>query len=1116
MASIAKLVVTLGANTASFETDMQRAAKNQSRRMAQLEQSAKKAAQGLAVAFTAIAGSMTALVVKTANTADATQKMAQRLGTSTEALSELSHVADLSGVKFNQLTVGMQRMERRIAEVAALGKGEAKQALEQLGLSAKELADLPVDKQFEAVAEQLSKVESQSEKVRLAFKLFDSEGVALVQTMGEGAAGIQAMRKEAQQLGKVISTETADAAVAFNDNLTRMAALAEGAGTQFTGGLLPALVDIQDYFLEGAEALDVFQSAGEKLGAFLKQLVGAFIILRHAVEALIRLLIAAADLIFQAFKAIVAPITATTQQLAKAFAQLSEGDVTGALSSLGDIAAETGKKFTGAVGRMENATEEMAAAAGHVKKGFDEAVKVMQGTERQAKKTAPPLEKLGVELGEVSKAGEKAAESVDKLADAERRAFSTISNTQQLWADSEAILDELIAEQQEYEQSLAAILDTLFPVQAAGREFGEQLAIIARHAEEAGWSQEELNSAVQKLTQSFDDQVQSIRNTTEEFDLMKTAIDEGVRILERTFTSLWDSLLTGAGDVFDVIVDGFKAMLANLVHQATTQRIILNIQQGLQGTGTGPGGGINYSQLFGDFAKFAAIIGGTVIGGGGQFAAIGSIIGSAAGQTIGASIFAGLGSVGGPLGMALGAALGGLLGGLFDKKKTPRIGAGGFNIEPGDTRFFGTDLGGVFVGDTKGGMDEYVDEFGQAIAEFDDTIGALLTDTQLETVTAALQRWSVELKGDAISIENLLGSRFRTILSTFGDNIQEFVNRGVGLEKQLDRFQVAAAAQGLLDEVPFLEGRTLDEFLAVVEAFQTGTQSITDAYNEVLVLLNVIGTVYESLQDFAGSDLADDFRELLAGAETSLAEALAGMNAGLMDAIANFDGSPEQLQQIGLMVTTIREGELKLLAQIDDIQKGIQANLAALRAELTGLRDGPRTDEQLFNEAERIINSISSATSAEEIAALEREFSAAIRALSPEAQQSNMTSLLDMVDTFQSVADTTLEGIKQSVLDNAQSMREMVSDFIDRIGDPLDIIASTNEQIRDALNGDDSVIETDQQHESNVEEILENGVNDISDSVANIGPFIANALRNALGGVEIKVAVYTGGGLNNE
>ena len=76
--------------------------------------------------------------------------------------------------------MALQRFVRRVAE-AANGTGEAKDALAQMGIALRDQSgnlrrseDLLAD-----VADAFARIEDPAERVRLAFKLFDSEGVAL-------------------------------------------------------------------------------------------------------------------------------------------------------------------------------------------------------------------------------------------------------------------------------------------------------------------------------------------------------------------------------------------------------------------------------------------------------------------------------------------------------------------------------------------------------------------------------------------------------------------------------------------------------------------------------------------------------------------------------------------------------------------------------------------------------------------------------------------------------------------------------------------------------------------------------------------------------------------------
>ncbi|MEJ1470947.1 MAG: hypothetical protein RPU59_07770 [Candidatus Sedimenticola sp. (ex Thyasira tokunagai)] len=177
--------------------------------------------------------------------ADSLSKLQSRLGIAPKAMSQLDYAASKSNVSFETLTTGVQRMTRRIAEAAA-GTGTAKGALEELNLSAEHLNTLSPDEQFLAIAEALSHVKTRGDKVRLGMKLFDTEGVKLIQTMDGGAQGIRLLMEEADQLGKTVSSDTAQQAAQFNDRLTELKASAEGLGRALAVDALPALTRFMD------------------------------------------------------------------------------------------------------------------------------------------------------------------------------------------------------------------------------------------------------------------------------------------------------------------------------------------------------------------------------------------------------------------------------------------------------------------------------------------------------------------------------------------------------------------------------------------------------------------------------------------------------------------------------------------------------------------------------------------------------------------------------------------------------------------------------------------------------------------------------------------------------
>ena len=161
------------------------------------------------------------LVKKSLDATDALGKMADKIGIGTAQLGGLRYAAELTGVATNVLDMGLQRMVRRVSEAAA-GTGAAKNALIELGLSAEALNNLSPDEQFRAIADAMEGVAGQGEKVRLAMSLFDTEGVALVNTLKGGSAALKAMEQEAERLGLRLSGNLVKGVEKANDAMTKL------------------------------------------------------------------------------------------------------------------------------------------------------------------------------------------------------------------------------------------------------------------------------------------------------------------------------------------------------------------------------------------------------------------------------------------------------------------------------------------------------------------------------------------------------------------------------------------------------------------------------------------------------------------------------------------------------------------------------------------------------------------------------------------------------------------------------------------------------------------------------------------------------------------------------
>lgn len=132
-------------------------------------------------------------------------KTADRLGLTTTALQELRIAAESSGIGTRTLDMAMQRFGRRIAE-ARQGTGEALGALREMGVALKDASGdaRSIESVLADVADRMAAMENQTDRNRIAMKLFDSEGVAMVNMLRDGSDGLAKLRDEARATGAVI------------------------------------------------------------------------------------------------------------------------------------------------------------------------------------------------------------------------------------------------------------------------------------------------------------------------------------------------------------------------------------------------------------------------------------------------------------------------------------------------------------------------------------------------------------------------------------------------------------------------------------------------------------------------------------------------------------------------------------------------------------------------------------------------------------------------------------------------------------------------------------------------------------------------------------------------
>ena len=207
----AKIAVTAEDRTKKAFQNVQNSLKNLDKSFGQL-----KAGIGALVGI----GGVGAFATQMVQTADKIGKVSAKLGISTDALQKFRFGAEQSGVATSTFDMAIQRMTRRVAE-AREGTGEAKKALEEMGISLRNSSGKAktTEEIFLEVADVMKGMTSQSDRVRLAFKLFDSEGVSLVNMMQQGSTAIKDYGQQLEAYGGIIDQKAIKATEDFNDAL---------------------------------------------------------------------------------------------------------------------------------------------------------------------------------------------------------------------------------------------------------------------------------------------------------------------------------------------------------------------------------------------------------------------------------------------------------------------------------------------------------------------------------------------------------------------------------------------------------------------------------------------------------------------------------------------------------------------------------------------------------------------------------------------------------------------------------------------------------------------------------------------------------------------------------
>ena len=263
MATLASLVVSLEANVARFESDLNKAefmAKKAMDTIGNVSETAMKTVKGAVMAmaaaytFDAFADGIKGAIAS----AGELDQMAKKTGATVEALSGLKSAAKLSGTSLEEVGGGLQKLSKAMFEAAG-GSQKQTDLFKSLGVEVtdssgklRDSGEVMLD-----LAKKLDSMDSSTQAVATAQMLLGKRGAELLPFMQDLA--------EIGELNAKVTSEMAAEADMYEKNLVRLEGRKKSLYNTIASALLPVMRDFTDALLASGSMTERLNDTAKQL-----------------------------------------------------------------------------------------------------------------------------------------------------------------------------------------------------------------------------------------------------------------------------------------------------------------------------------------------------------------------------------------------------------------------------------------------------------------------------------------------------------------------------------------------------------------------------------------------------------------------------------------------------------------------------------------------------------------------------------------------------------------------------------------------------------------------------------------------------------------------------------
>lgn len=389
---IGTLEIIMAADTAQLRKGMDTAVSIMQSSTKKMESFAKTAGASIASYFAL--SNLQSSIKESLDLADSIGKLSQKVGISVDLLYSLQAAGQLSDVALQDIGKSVLKLNKNLGEISMGGGKDAQNALENLGISSKDVNGHIKDSNtvLLEVADRFKDMPNGVAKSTLAMQLFGKSGADMIPLLNGGSEALT-------EFSGIMNSETAASAEKFNDSMTTVGLAVDAVWMQMTSALSPTLSAIADDFVNVAkEGKGTGKTLGDDLAKGMKVAInlgyivaGSFDMAGHAIG-----------------------------NLGAAASMFAQGDFDGAKYAWDRIAKDADadqKRWDDRIKKVMSATAETQKASDEERKANSGALVDFEA--QQAKKEAA----LKKAAADEKKRQDEAKKAAKELSDSEQRMF---------------------------------------------------------------------------------------------------------------------------------------------------------------------------------------------------------------------------------------------------------------------------------------------------------------------------------------------------------------------------------------------------------------------------------------------------------------------------------------------------------------------------------------------------------------------------------------------------------------------------------------------------------------------------------------------------------------------